>query len=294
MTSPQVAMWDALVQETMNASELIQSGLNRLSRVNVDEVLGIQPYKWITPLHLGLADFTSGLERLAKITICLSGQSRGGSFAEVRRYGHDIARLLRQLETIELPEESQAKLPDRPEIPPEEELIDLLTKFANNWRYENIDFIATQKKNPQLYHDWCKIATDESVPDFVEHLIALRHAAEEGLNRAITQTDSGFPFDLALSGWLDAENESPVFAPSSSVALQIQRLSKWVADVQATLVSELRSSRPQLNIPYLEEATVYLRTPPADFFAFTVMRFGDYEMLAEELEAWFKKTDGFR
>lgn len=247
------------------------------------------------PLHLGLADFTSGLERLAKITICLSGQSREGSFAEVRGYGHNITRLLRQLETIELPQESQAKLPDPPEIPREEELVDLLTKFANTWRYENIDFIATQKKQPQLNQDWRRIATNESVPDFVEHLIALRYAAEEGLNRAITQTDSGFSFDLALSGWLDAENESPVFAPSSSVALQLQRLSKWVADVHATLVSELQSSRPQqLNIPFLEEATVYLRTPPADFFAFTVMRFGDYEMLAEELEAWFKKTDGFR
>lgn len=45
-------MWDALVQETMNASELIQSGLNRLSRVNIDEVLGSQPYKWITPCIL--------------------------------------------------------------------------------------------------------------------------------------------------------------------------------------------------------------------------------------------------
>ena len=276
----------------MNASELIQSGLNRLSRVNIDEVLGSQPYKWITPLHLGLADFTSGLERLAKVTICLSGRSRGESFTEVRDYGHDIARLLRQLEIIELPQESQAELPNRPKIHRATELVDLLTKFAKKWRYENIDFIAMQKKQPQLYRDWCEIANDESVPDFVEYLIALRDAVEDGLSLAMAQIDSSFPFDLVLSRWLDVETESPVFAPSSSVALQLQRLSKWVADVQATLIRELHSFRSQLNIPFLEEATVYLRTPPEMFFAVMVMGFNDYEMLAEEIEAWSEEASG--
>ena len=82
MVSP---VWRALILENLNASSIIQDGLQRLCRVNVEEIFGSRPVEWVSPLYLGLLDFTAGLERLAKITVSISGLLHGDSFTPVRR-----------------------------------------------------------------------------------------------------------------------------------------------------------------------------------------------------------------
>lgn len=65
MVSP---VWRALILENLNASSMIQDGLQRLCHVNVEEIFGQRPVEWVSPLYLGLLDFTAGLECCAVVS----------------------------------------------------------------------------------------------------------------------------------------------------------------------------------------------------------------------------------
>lgn len=283
MVSP---VWRALILENLNASSMIQDGLQRLCRVNVEEIFGSRPVEWVSPLYLGLLDFTAGLERLAKITVSISGLLHGDSFTPVRRYGHKISKLLDAVEAIQLPAGFSCEFSARPTISQEPKLLELIDRFSvGAGRYENIDFLTVPDRTPELYDAWCEIVRNEPVPEHVEDLIILRKViAEQTLDAA---NSGDFPIDLEtiILNWTDLEDARPVFAPSSTVAVQLSILTRWVADVQERINFALFRAKPStpVKIPYLYEATANLRLSPEHFFEHVVMEYSSADDLIEAI-----------
>lgn len=283
MVSP---VWRALILENLNASSMIQDGLQRLCHVNVEEIFGQRPIEWVSPLYLGLLDFTAGLERLAKITVSISGLLHGDSFTPVRRYGHKISKLLDAVEAIQLPAGFSSEFSARPTISQEAKLLELIDRFSvGAGRYENIDFLTVPDRTPELYDAWCEIVRNEPVPEFVEDLIILRKViAEQTLDAA---NSGDFPIDLEtiILNWTDLEDAHPVFAPSSAVAVQLSILTRWVAEAQERINLALLCAEPSatVKIPYLYEATAELRLSPEHFFEHVVMEYSSADDLIEAI-----------
>lgn len=275
---------------------MIQDGLHRLSRVNVNDVLGFKPVQWKSPLYLGLLDYTAGLERLSKITLSLTGLFGGGSFTPVRRYGHRTTDLLDNVEAIELPTGSSSAMPPRPVINQQDVLLPLLERFAvGAGRYENIDFLSQPSQVPHLYEDWCSLAINEPIPEFVYRLIYLRERIQEAIVSASGSVDSSFDFEAIVLNWIDTETEQPVFAESSAVVIQLASLSRWLAEVQQAVSDSLfETLSPAITskVPYLSEATDGLRLDPEAFFEHVIMVYNSADELEEALSDWHESQTG--
>lgn len=300
MTDENDLIWQALIVENFNASRMIQDGLRRLSQINVDDMLGLKPVEYISPLYLGLLDYTAGLERLAKITLSVSSRLHEDSFGSIRSYSHRITDLLRAVEKIELPNDSTFSIPARPTINQQEALLTLMDKFSSGaGRYENIDFLTNTENPPKLYETWCKIAQQEDIPDYVVELINLRSVVATTTIEVITSLEESgpkrLPFDLetVVLNWIDSEDEHPVFAPSAAVVVQLATLSRWVAEAQSAVTNSLFEIKPAIasEIPVLQDATSLLRITTESFFEHIVMNYNDAEVLTEVVQEYLTGRD---
>lgn len=275
-------IWQTLVLETLSASQMIQDGLRRLCGVNIKPLMCARPVQLISPLYLGLLNFTSGFERLLKITISLSALNKNSAFPKVSKFGHRIGDLLDEVQRIGTEEGNLKNLPSRPLISQEQQLLGLIDSFAKGpGRYENLDFLHSQKDPPSLYFDWCLIANHEKIPGYLHSLIGLRSYIEENIFLALSENAINFDLESIIQNWLDTENENPVFPESSAVAMQLHQIVKWVAEVQDSLARTLIKDGKSNIVPYLHETTQQIRMQSDFFFEQVVMNFSDSTVLCE-------------
>jgi hypothetical protein len=273
--------WHYLVSETQFATELVAMGLRKLCTVpaGTDWPVG---HDQTYPLLVGLHSYTSGLERLCKLTIACHGYLTIGAFPALRPFGHRIGGLLDGVERLDLRKVPCRKLPaGRPDDPLDPTLTDALERFANGpGRYEHLDSLWNDQTAVTTLGTWTRLCAQVTTSERVEYLLTVRTAVISAIRTLCTDGDleaSGFaildPVDAALSG------------PSIGVALHLYRKASWVASTLDALTYYTHQ-----DLPLLGEAVQELQPPAEAFFQFSVAQIQDEHATVEELQDHFERS----
>ena len=150
--------WDYLVSETQFATELVVAGLRKLCTVPIQgDVPWPVSHSQTYPLHLGLHSYTSGLERLCKLTIACHGFVTVGSYTSLRSFNHKIGKLLDAVEGLDLSKVSRPGKPPvgRPADELDPDLTDALERYANgSGRYEHLDSLSNDQTDVATLNTW--------------------------------------------------------------------------------------------------------------------------------------------
>lgn len=263
------AEWTYLVSETQFASELVTTGIRRLCAVPLAEdalfVSDVHTY----PLHVGLHAYTSGLERLCKLTIACDGFVNNGEFPPVRAFSHKIADLLDAVEALKV-----RGAPARPFDELDPTLTEMLERFASGLgRYEYLDFLGNDQTPVTTLQTWKELCRKAELSEHGLKILVLRQGAVEALRELCTQGD------LEATGWAVIEAyDSPLYSRSAAVALRLFQKAHWIA---ATL--DKVSYYTHEHLPILGEAMQELRASPDDFFQYSIAQIDDADVTAEEL-----------
>lgn len=267
--------WDYLVSETLFATELVTTGLRRLCAVPVAVNSWPMSHDQTYPLHVGLHSYTSGLERLCKLTIACHGFATTGEFPKLKRYGHKIGELLGAVEDLTPGDLNLNKTPD-PARRPGTELLALLERFANgDGRYEHLDALWNERSDVSTLDAWTQLCTGITTSERVEQLTWMRSTVIQAM---ATLCDEG---DLSAAGSAILDPLDTYLSPQSAhLALELFETASWVA---STLDAVTYYTNAWL--PLLGEAVLDLQGASDDFFKYIVAQVQDEDLTREELLA---------
>lgn len=277
--------WENLVTEAQFATELSVLGLRRLCTVPTapNRLIKVS-YDQSYPLHVGLLSFTSGLERLCKLTIACHGYVRDGVFPPLRQFGHSIGGLLDAVEDLDLGSiRTVGDLPrGRPDDELDPELTNLLERYADgSGRYEHLDSLWNDDAVVRTLEVWSDLCARTTLPPEVRDLLALRDGAVEAIA------------DLTIDAGLETAAEPyinelvPLSDPSIGVALALYQKASWVA---TTL--DFVTYYTSRELPIVGEALNAVRHSNEDFFKYEVARINDVECVEGELRDYLARMRG--
>ncbi len=274
--------WANLVAETQFAADLVLTGIRRVSQLPMDGGIdGRISYDQTFPLHVGLHTYTSGLERLCKLSLACDGFLASGSFKPVKGYSHKITELLDAVEQIDLTRVPKADGEHlvRPVDEYEPELNDWLERYASgSGRYELLDSLSSGAQSLPTWETWAHFCARGTVSDEVRQYIAMHTATGEVLQRVTSAHD----VESVAAGHLEEFNHR-LSERSAAVALAMYRRARWAASILDAL-----SHYTHADLPILGEALVELRQTTDNFFAFEIARLSDPAVVEEELVAHFE------
>jgi hypothetical protein len=274
--------WNYLVSETQFANDLVVSGVRRLCTVPIRNDNWPVGHDQMYPLHVGLHSYTSGLERLCKLTVACHGFVTTGKFPHLKPLGHKINSLLDAVEDLDL-----GKLPKllktpspRPHDVLDPSLTDALERFANGpGRYEHLDSLWDDQADVATLRAWRRLCEQVSVSERVQHLLAIRGAVIGGIRTLCTNGD------LEASAYSILESIDPYLSDlSTSVALRLYQKASWVASTLDALTYYTHQ-----DLPLLGEAVEDLRPTAEAFLQYSVAQIEDEEATFEELEQHYKR-----
>ncbi len=271
--------WTRLVVETQLAVDLVTTGIRRISFMPMsgksDQRL---PYDQVYPLYAGLHTYTTGLERLVKLSIACHGFLEHGVFPEVRSFSHKIGSLLDALEDLEFPDHDRESWNyfERPSDADSRNLIDWLERFAaGGGRYEILDSLSAKESDILTWTNWQEFCAGATVSDRVKWIISMHNA----IGDAIRDVTSDADLEAVTAPHLH-EFDGGLHESSAAVALSMYRLARW----PASLLDRVSHYTHQ-DLPILGEALVGLEQSSEDFFACEVARISDPDVAEEELLA---------
>lgn len=274
--------WNYLVSETQFASELVVTGIRKLCTVPIRNDDWLVGHDQTYPLHVGLHSYTSGLERLCKLTIACHGFVAAGTFPPLRPFGHKIGELLDGVEHLDLSEIPRLHTtpPARPTDDLDPTLTDALERFANGaGRYEHLDSLWNDQTDVATLETWTQLCAHVTPSERVKHVLSIREAVVSGLRTLCT---SG---DLEASTSAILESVDPFLSElSSEVALRLYRKASWVASSLDALTYYTHE-----HLPLLGEAVRDLQPSAEDFFQYSVALIEDEQATLEELEQHFER-----
>jgi hypothetical protein len=273
--------WNYLVSETQFATELVVTGLRKLCTVPVrgDWPVG---HDQTYPLHVGLHSYTSGLERLCKLTIACHGFVTTGTFPPLKPFGHKIGDLLDGVERLDLSKVPQLHKPPagRPADDLDPTLTDALERFANGaGRYEHLDSLWNDQAAVATLDTWTQLCAQVTVSERVQYVLSIRTAVISAIRTLCTDGD----LEASAFAILDSV-DPPLSAPSIGVALHLYQKASWVA---STL--DVVRYYTHHDLPLLGEAVQDIRPPAEAFFQYSVAHIEDEHATVEELQEHFKR-----
>ncbi|MFA1552030.1 hypothetical protein [Actinomadura chokoriensis] len=273
--------WNYLVSETLFASELVATGVRRLCAVPIRDDDWPVGHAQMYPLHVGLHAYTSGLERLCKLTIACHGFVTDGTFPPLRPFGHKIGELLDAVEKLDF--STGPALHKAPAVRPADyldpALTDMIERFANGaGRYEHLDSLWNERAAVATLKSWGQLCADATLSDRVHHLLSIRVAVIHAVRTLCTNGDleaSAFaildPVDLFLS------------ERSIAVALHLYQKASWVASTLDAVTYYTHQ-----GLPLLGEAVQDIVAAPESFFQYSVAQIEDEQVTLVELEEHYK------
>jgi hypothetical protein len=273
------AKWHSLVAETQFASELTISGLRRLCTVPTD----IDPDRWIGDdrnyvLPVGLHAFSSGLERLCKLTIACYTYATTGSFPRLRDFSHRIGELLDAVEALDrtqLPRQSKRQR-TRPAGAIQPDLIATVERYASGGgRYEHLDSLWRPDAVVSTYKEWVALSRRASVPAEVGDLMSMRSVLEDVVMAELIEAGLEVSAETFVQGHDRGMHEASV-----GVVLDLFRQVRWVSTV---LIDATDQTHPDL--PILSEVVGAFGLSSTDFFAYVLAGLADDQAVAIELES---------
>jgi hypothetical protein len=273
--------WNYLVSETQFATELVVTGIRKLCTVpirNDDWPVG---HSQTFPLHVGLHSYTSGLERLCKLTIACHGFVTTGAFPPLRPFGHKIGELLDGVERLDL--RTIPQLHKTPAVRAADNLDPMLTdaleRFANGaGRYEHLDSLWNDQAGVSTLDTWTQLCARVALSERVQHLLSIRSAVISAIRTLCTDGD----LEASAYAILDPV-DSFLSELSVGVALHLYQKASWVASALDALTYYTHQ-----DLPLLGEAVEDI--PPAEaFFQYSVAQVEDEQATLDELEKHFQR-----
>ena len=269
--------WAYLVSETQFATELVVTGLRRLCTVP-DANEWFSSYDQIYPLHVGLHSYTSGLERLCKLTIACHGFVTSGTFPRLKSFSHRILTLLDRVDSLNIAGLSSIQLSPmkRPISQLDPDLTKFLQKFANGTgRYEHLDSLSGDGPTVSTFDTWSSLSNRCSVSKRLMDLVSMREAVNEAMKAIWVHAD------FEASGFSTRGEIDDHFSEKSiALAMEMYNKASWVASSLDAVTYYTGKGLPILN-----EAMVAIQQPQVDFFQFSIARIADAEVTSEELKA---------
>ena len=274
--------WNYLVSETQFATELVVSGLSRLCTVPVRGGFWPVAHDQTYPLHVGLHAYTSGLERLSKLTIACHGFATAGVFPALRAYGHKISDLLDAVERLDL--STMPTLHRTPASRPlddlDPELTEALERFANGaGRYEHLDSLWDDGTDVATLGVWTTLCGRLTPSPRVGYLVAMRAAVLDAIRRLCSEGE----FEASGYAMLDPLDRN-LDEASSELALRLYQKANWVASALDAVTYYTHHS-----LPLLGEALLDIQQSPEAFFKYSVALIQDEEITVEELEEHLRR-----
>ena len=218
----------ALQREGIFAAESMAMGIN---------ALGNADYVRIANYPLAFFSLSAGLERAAKLALCLQHYVINNKFpsrSSIRAYGHALNDLLNTLDSIgeQLPQVEHARLPT---FQIHVNIVSLLSDFANNLtRYYNLDFLTGPTRNVNSY-DPIERWYDQVILEVLRlHLTARRRARIESYASTLDRVygdstvtmlihENGSPLDTVFESSRSAELTTFAVPYTRMYVLQICR-----------------------------------------------------------------------
>lgn len=274
--------WNYLVSETQFATELVVLGLRKLCTVPVRDDGWPVGRDRMYPLHVGLHLYTSGLERLSKLTIACHGYVTSGTFPPLRPYGHKIGQLLDAVDGLDFSLVPSLHKPrrDRPVDDLDPALTEALERFANGaGRYEHLDFLSDSNVDVGTLNTWAHFCTQVTTSARVKYINSMRSARMDAIRTLCSQGD------LEASAYALLEPADPYLSDSSiGVALCLYEKASWVAYLLDSLTYYTRQ-----DLPLLGEAVQEIETSADSFFQYSIALIEDEQVTEEELQAHFTR-----
>lgn len=275
--------WDTLVAESQFATELVRSGISRVSALPMsgDRVGGPVGYDETYPLNVGLHMYTSGLERLCKLALACHGYATKGTFPNLRTYSHKLSNLLEAVEQLNMSafESYRPEYLNRPDDEFGDELIDWLERYASgSGRYELLDSLTRDDVEILTWDVWVQFCSRGVVSDDVQESIDVRYAMGEALGNMMAANgleSVAYPF------W---ESTAHSFhAPAVAVGLAMYRRARWAAEVIGSVTHYTGK-----GLPILREVVTVLTQTTDNFFTYEIAGISDREQVVEELARHFQ------
>lgn len=239
-------------------------------------------YDQVYPLYAGLHSYTTGLERLLKLTISCHVFLQDGAFPNLRRYGHKLSSLLDALGNLEpsYQDPSSWNFFERPADDSTERLVAWLERYADGaGRYEILDSLSREDSGVPTWSDWQTFCVGASVSDQVRRIISMHSAVGDALRLVSSEAD----LESVATPHLH-ELDGRLHEPSVAVALSMHRLARWPASCLDAITHYTHN-----GLPILGEVLVVLEQQSEDFFAYEVARIADPDVAEEELLAHLDK-----
>lgn len=233
------------------------------------------------PLHVGLYSYTSGLERLCKLTIACHGFLATGAFSSVRSYGHKISDLLDGVEDLNFSEVPKLDKPppNRPVDGLDATLIAALDRFANGaGRYEHLDSLSNIDVDVTTLDTWTELCADVTPSSRVHHVLSMRQIVIERIRVLCTHGQ------LEGSAYAILESADPYLSElSTAVALRLYEKARWVS-----LTLDALTYYTHRDLPLLGEAVEDIRPPAESCFQRSIAQIEDERATIEDLDNHFE------
>jgi hypothetical protein len=269
--------WHNLVIEAQFATELVRAGISSVCELPMNpNQLDVLGYDRMYPLNVGLHMYTSGLERLYKLALACHSFASTGTFASVRKYGHQLSKLTDALDGLDMTEFNSYNPEYLARVDDEygDELLEWLERFASgDGRYEILDSLSREDADVLTWEMWVDFCSRGVVSEDVEQSISLRAA----IGNALTDVCIANDLESVAFPVLDAATR-PLYAASAAVGLAMYRRARRPAEVLASVTNYTSA-----ELPILREAVNTLTQTTDNFFAYEIAGVSDREPVIDEL-----------
>lgn len=280
-----VTEWDSLISETFFAVNQAKLGILELAATaHPDQLLFIGDASSVRHrLHSGFLALSTGLERLGKVAISSYRWRETGKFPSVRKYNHDIAAIIDDVQQLDLSNfRAKAYAHQPPELEGLQPHIRLLTDYAKGQqRYEYLDSLASNNVLPQLYDRWAGLVRSARVDPHLQLLCNVPKGIADAL--LDSQVDEVLIWPYAY------EMQEGVLEPRTlRVALDFFDIARWVAAVLSLISEQIfycdpRSSRHPRYPLLAEVIDRQLLHSRLDFVTFSIIGIEDLAVTIEAL-----------
>lgn len=303
--------WHSLVSETQFAVHQSVQGISELAAaVHADQLFDAGRNDEVRHLlNNGLFAYTTGLERLAKLTLSAVHYRTHGDFPNVRKFGHRISDLLeglRQVDSSQYSHDGYSMIYVRRGLPTSFTAghLSLLDDYAQgSGRYEFLDSLSKSGLEPDLYTRWMGLCQLTQPTSMVTQMCGLPRAIASSLYTASRMLESAADlgtFDWLIEPYIDNCLNEYLYDVSVEVALIYYEVSRWVA-AHLSAVSEqifYHDPRPVSAyplFPLLGEVTDPRLLLSRDMFVqLNILKLNDIDVTIEgicDVEAAFDSLD---